>query len=109
MFVTFLVSFREDETKVKMQLVDLFHCKTDVYTKQLQVRMLISVINSPAACSRSCLWTQGVSTTEFVQNWRANSDIEHHNLLTSMPVFGTTFAARIKCHSKTLDRFKERK
>ena len=26
-----------------------------------------------------------------------------------MPVFGTTFAAKIKCHSKTLDRLKEKK
>ena len=26
-----------------------------------------------------------------------------------MPDFGTTFAAKIKYHSKTLDRFKERK
>ena len=43
-------SFREDETKVKIQLVDLFHRKLDVYTKQLQVHMRISVINSPMAC-----------------------------------------------------------
>ena len=35
------------------------------------------------------------------------SDIEHHILLTSMPVFGTTFAAKIKCHSKTLDRLRK--
>ena len=46
---------------------------------------------------------------EIVQNRRANSDIENHILLTSMPVFGTKLAAKIKCHSKTLDRFKERK
>ena len=26
-----------------------------------------------------------------------------------MPVFGTTFAAKIKCHSKTLDCLKESK
>ena len=46
---------------------------------------------------------------EIVQNRRANSDIKHFILLTSMLVFGTTFAAKIKCHSKTLDRFKEKK
>ena len=30
-------------------------------------------------------------------------------LLTSMLVFGSKFAVQIKCHSKTLDRFKERR
>ena len=35
------------------------------------------------------------------------SDIEHHILLTSMPVFGSKFAVQIKCHSKTLDRLRK--
>ena len=30
-------------------------------------------------------------------------------LLTSMPVFSSKFAVQIKCHSKTLERFKERR
>ena len=54
-----IFSFREDETKVKIQLVDSFHGKPDVYTKQLQVRMLISVINSPTACSLNFVKSMG--------------------------------------------------
>ena len=38
--------------------------------------------------------------TEIVQNQQANSDIECHILLTSMPVFGATFAAKIKCTAR---------
>ena len=41
-------------------MFDLFLRKVDVYIRQLQVRMRISAINSPAACSRSLLWIQGV-------------------------------------------------
>ena len=41
-------------------MVDLFLRKPDVYIRQLQVCMHISAINSPAACSRTLLWTQGV-------------------------------------------------
>ena len=62
-----ILSFRKDETKVKIQMVDFFHRKPDVHIRQLQVRMRISAINSPAACSQSLLWTQGVQTTEIVQ------------------------------------------
>ena len=39
--------------KGKIQMVDLFHHNPDVYIRQLQVRMPIAAINSPAACSRS--------------------------------------------------------
>ena len=42
-----ILSFREEETKVKIQMVDLFHRKPDVYIRQLQVRKRISAINSP--------------------------------------------------------------
>ena len=73
-----ILSFREDETKVKIQMADLFLRKLDVYIRQLQVCMRISAINSPAACSRSLLWTQGMQTMEIVPNRRANSEIEHH-------------------------------
>ena len=53
------LTFREDETKVKIHLVDLFHRKRDVYTKQLQVHMRISVINSPTACSLNFVKSKG--------------------------------------------------
>ena len=44
---------------VKIQLVDLFHRKRDVYTKQLQVHIRISVINSPTACSLNFVKSMG--------------------------------------------------
>ena len=47
--------------------------------------------------------------TEIVQNRRAISDIEYHIFANVMPVFGSKFAVQIKCHSKTLDHFKERR
>ena len=90
-------------------MVDLFLCKLDVYIRALQVGMRIYAINSPAACSRNLLWTQGVQTTEIVQIGRRIQKLNTTFLLTPMPVFGSTFAVQIKCHSKTLDRFKERK
>ena len=43
----FILSFRKDETQVKIQMFDIFHRKPDVYIRQLQVRMRISAINSP--------------------------------------------------------------
>ena len=46
-------------SKAKIQLVDLFHRKRDVYTKQLQVHMRISVINSPTACSLNFVKSMG--------------------------------------------------
>ena len=81
-----ILSFRKDETKVKIQMVDFFHRKPDVHIRQLQVRMRISAINSPAACSQSLLWTQGVQTTEVVQ---IGGQIQKSNttfLLTPMQV-----------------------
>ena len=37
-----ILSFREDETKVKNQMFGIFLRKADVYIRQLQVRMRIS-------------------------------------------------------------------
>ena len=89
-------------------MVDHFLRKPDVYIRQLQVRMPIYAINCPATCSRSLLWTQGVMT-EIIQICGRIQKLNTTFLHTPMPVFGSTFAVQIKCHSKTLDRFKERK
>ena len=90
-----ILSFREDKTRVKIQLVDLFHHKPDVYIRQLQVRMRIYAMNSPAACLRSLLWTPGVQTTDIVQIGRRIQKLNTTFLLTPMPVFGPTFAVQI--------------
>ena len=83
------LSFREDETRVKMQIVDLFHHKPDVYIRQLQVPMCISAIQLPSALFGEPPLDSGVVD---------NGDRPE-----------STFAVKIKCHSKTLDRLKERK
>ena len=82
-----------------MQMVNLFLHKPDVYIRQLQVCMRISAINFPTP--------QRVQTMEIVQ---IGGQIQNTTfLLKPMPVFGSTFAVQIKCHSKTLDRYKDRK
>ena len=51
----------------------------------------------------------GSLTTEVLKNGGQIQTLNTTFLFTSTPVNSTTFAAQIKCHSKTLDRFKGRK
>ena len=97
---------------VKIQMVDLFRRKPDVYIRQLQVRMRISVIIFPTP---QRLVRGASSGLRGCRRWKTSNigrRIQKLNttfLLRPMPVFDSTFAVQIKCHSKTLDRFKERK
>ena len=77
-YVKCILSFRKDQTKLKIQMVDLFLRKPDVYIRQLQVHMRISAINSPAACTRSVPLDSGGADDGDRPNRRANSEIEHH-------------------------------
>ena len=72
-----ILSFREDETKVKIQMVDLFLCKPDVYIRQQQVPMRISAINSLRLFAEPPMDSGGADDGDR-PNWWANSDIEHH-------------------------------
>ena len=95
---------------VKIQMVDLFHGTPDVYIRQLQVRMRISGINSPAACFRgACSGLRGCRRQRSSIKGGRIQTLNTTFLPTSMLVIGSTFAAQIKCQSKTWDRFKERK
>ena len=107
-----ILSFREDETKVKIQMVDLFRRKPDVYIRLLQVRTSISAINSPTPQRLVCGASSGLRGCRRRRSSKIRGRIQTLNttfLLTSMPVFGSKFAVQIKCHSKTLDHFKERR
>ena len=105
-----VLSLREDETKEKIQMFDLF-CR-NVYIRQLQIRMHISTINSPnpqwlvrgaSSGLRGCRRRRSSKIGRRIQTLNTTF------LQTSMPVFGSKFAVQIKCLSKTLDCFKERR
>ena len=64
-----ILSFREEETKVKIQMFDLFHRKADVYKRQLQVRMGISAINSPTPQRLVCGASSGL---RGCRRWRSS-------------------------------------
>ena len=107
-----ILSFREDKTKVKIQMLDLFLRKADVYIRQLQVRMRISAINSPTPQRQVRGASSGLRGCRRRRSSKIGGRIQTLNttfLLTSMPIFGSKFAVQIKCHSKTLDRYKERR
>ena len=92
-------------------MVNLFHRKPDVYIRQLQVCMCFSAINSPTPqqlVPGSSEDSGGVGDCGRPKTGRIQT-LNTTFLPTSMPVFGYTFAVQIKCHSKTWDRFKERK
>ena len=106
-----ILSFREDETKVKIRMFDLFRPK-DVYIRQLQVRMRISAINSPTPQWLVRGASSGLRGCRRRRSSKIGRRIQTLNttfMLTSMLVFGSKFAVQIKCHSKTLDCFKERR
>ena len=69
-------------------------------------------VNSPAVTFQLILFAEPPLYGEFdhrgPQKRQANSDIEHR-IFVYINTNSTTFAAQIKCHSKTLDRFKGRK
>ena len=93
-----ILSFREDETKVKIQMFDLFRRKADVYIRQLQVRMLISPINSPtpqrlvrgaSSGLRGCRQPRSSKIGRRIQTLTITF------LLTLMPVFGPNLLSKL--------------
>ena len=96
-----ILSFREDETKAKIQLIALFrrfHRKPDINIRQLQVRMRISAINSPTPQWLVCGASSGLRGCRRQRSSKIGGRIQTLNttfLLTSMQVFGTTFAAKL--------------
>ena len=103
---------REDVTKVKIQMFDFFRRKAGVYIRQLQVRMRISATNSPTPQQLVHGASSGLRGCRRQRSSKIGRRIQTLNttfLLTSVQVFGSKFAVQIKCHSKTLDRFQERR
>ena len=93
-------------------MFDLFRHKADVYIRQLQVCIHISAINSPTPKRLVGGASSGLRVCRRRRSSKIGGRIQTLNttfLLTSMPVFGSKFAVQIKCHSKTLDCFKERR
>ena len=93
-------------------MCDLFRRKADVYIRQLQVRMRISAINFPTPQWLVRGASSGLRGCRRRRLSKIGGRIQTLNttfLLTSMPAFGSKFAVQIKCHSKTLDHFKERR
>ena len=96
--VKWILSFREDETKIKIQLVGLFLRKPDVYIRQLQVHMRISAINSPTPRRLVRGASSGLRGCTRRRSSKIGGRIQKLNtpfLLTQMPFIGSTFAVQI--------------
>ena len=103
-----ILSFREDETTVrcliffvaKRMSISSDSCKYACASLQLTPQRLVHGASSGL---RGCRRRRLSKIGERIQPLNTTF------LLTSMPVFGSKSAVQIKCHSKTLDRFKERR